>query len=263
MSFLQKTNDSFLHYFQARLHKLFPEIKRLRTWGSSLPAHTLRGLAGARKWGKRSFQTSDFIHTATGDPKHTATEWTLFYKPNTNSMIKKCKHKHQLSYVYRTDTFRGLTLLLQSYLPDVQTTAEREVFWALFRVTHRQPEPQPGWPPTQNSSGSSCLLYFYLFVCLFIYLFIYLERMTNINVWLPFTCPLLGTWPTTRAHALTGNRTGDTFGLQSVLNPLACTSQGSSSPLNRLGDKTMSETQNSTQSPQNHLGFMWMRMNYI
>ena len=31
------------------------------------------------------------------------------------------------------------------------------------------------------------------------------ERERNINVWLPFTCPLLGTWPTTQACALTGN----------------------------------------------------------
>ena len=113
-----------------------------------------------------------------------------------------------------------------------------------------------GPQPRTHLAPLVSFIFICLFVCLFIYLFIYLERMTNINVWLPFTCPLLGTWPTTRAHALTGNRTGDTFGLQSVLNPLACTSQGSSSPLNRLGDKTMSETQNSTQSPQNHLGFM-------
>ena len=33
------------------------------------------------------------------------------------------------------------------------------------------------------------------------------ERERNINVWLPLTRPLLGTWPTTQACALTGNRT--------------------------------------------------------
>ena len=33
------------------------------------------------------------------------------------------------------------------------------------------------------------------------------ERQRNINVWLPLTCPLLGTWPTTQACALTGNQT--------------------------------------------------------
>ena len=31
---------------------------------------------------------------------------------------------------------------------------------------------------------------------------------------LPLTCPQLGTWPTTQACALTGNRTGQPFGLQ-------------------------------------------------
>ena len=31
------------------------------------------------------------------------------------------------------------------------------------------------------------------------------ERKRNINVWLPLTRPLLGTWPTTQACALTGN----------------------------------------------------------
>ena len=32
------------------------------------------------------------------------------------------------------------------------------------------------------------------------------EKERNINVWLPFTCPLLWTWPATQACALTGNR---------------------------------------------------------
>ena len=31
------------------------------------------------------------------------------------------------------------------------------------------------------------------------------ERERNINVWLPLTCPILGTWPPTQACALTGN----------------------------------------------------------
>ena len=31
------------------------------------------------------------------------------------------------------------------------------------------------------------------------------ERERNINVWLPLTHPLLGTWPATQACALTGN----------------------------------------------------------
>ena len=35
------------------------------------------------------------------------------------------------------------------------------------------------------------------------------DRERNINVWLPLTLPLLGSWPATQAFALTGNRTGD------------------------------------------------------
>ena len=35
------------------------------------------------------------------------------------------------------------------------------------------------------------------------------ERKRNINVWLHFMCPLLGTWPTAQACALTGSRTSD------------------------------------------------------
>ena len=31
------------------------------------------------------------------------------------------------------------------------------------------------------------------------------EREGNISVWLPLTCPQLGTWPETQERALTGN----------------------------------------------------------
>ena len=50
--------------------------------------------------------------------------------------------------------------------------------------------------------------------------------MRNINVWLPLTCPLLGSWPTTQACVLTGNRTSDDLVYRLVLNPLSHTSQG-------------------------------------
>ena len=53
------------------------------------------------------------------------------------------------------------------------------------------------------------------------------ERERNINVWLPFTHPLLGTWSTTQACALTGNQTSDPVLCSLVLNPLSHTSQGS------------------------------------
>ena len=45
--------------------------------------------------------------------------------------------------------------------------------------------------------------------------------------WLPLAHPLLGTWPATQAHALTGNRTGDPSVHRPMLNPLSYTSQGS------------------------------------
>ena len=48
----------------------------------------------------------------------------------------------------------------------------------------------------------------------------------NINVWLPLTCPLLGTWPATQACALTGNLTSDPLVRRPGLNPLWYTSQG-------------------------------------
>ena len=64
------------------------------------------------------------------------------------------------------------------------------------------------------------------------YLFIFREREgerkreRNINVWLPLTHPALGTWPTTQAHSLTGNRTSNSLVCRLVLNPLHHTSQG-------------------------------------
>ena len=52
------------------------------------------------------------------------------------------------------------------------------------------------------------------------------ERERNIKVWLPLTCPLLGTWPTTQACALTRNRTDDPLVHRLALNPLSHTSWG-------------------------------------
>ena len=51
-------------------------------------------------------------------------------------------------------------------------------------------------------------------------------RERNINVWLPLTCSLLGTWPATEACALTGNQTSHPLVHRPVLNPLSHTSQG-------------------------------------
>ena len=52
------------------------------------------------------------------------------------------------------------------------------------------------------------------------------ERERHINMWLPLTHPLLGTWPATQACDLTGNPTGDPLVCRPVLNPLSYTSQG-------------------------------------
>ena len=52
------------------------------------------------------------------------------------------------------------------------------------------------------------------------------KRERNINVWLPLTCPPMGTWSATQACALTGNRTGNPLIPRPVLNPLSHTSQG-------------------------------------
>ena len=51
-------------------------------------------------------------------------------------------------------------------------------------------------------------------------------RERNINVWLPLTHPLLGTWPTSQACALTGNWTCNPLIHSPVLNPLTHTRQG-------------------------------------
>ena len=45
-------------------------------------------------------------------------------------------------------------------------------------------------------------------------------------MWLPLTCPLLGTWPATQACALTGNQTSDSLVHRPMLRPLSYTSQG-------------------------------------
>ena len=76
----------------------------------------------------------------------------------------------------------------------------------------------------------------YIHMCVYtyfkrLYLFIFRdrgregERERNINVWLPLTCPLLETRPTTQACALTGNWTGNPLVHKPALNPLSLTSQ--------------------------------------
>ena len=74
---------------------------------------------------------------------------------------------------------------------------------------------------TEPHQPGLLLLNFY-----FIYLFLERgerkekERERNINVWLPLADTLLGTWPTTQACDLTGNRTVNPSVCRPKLNPL-------------------------------------------
>ena len=68
------------------------------------------------------------------------------------------------------------------------------------------------------------------------------EREKNVNVWLPFAQPPLGTWPVTQACALTGNWTGEPLVCRLVLNPLSHTSQSYSNffiPITHLTIQTL------------------------
>ena len=91
---------------------------------------------------------------------------------------------------------------------------------------------EPKWGIT-HFQPCICLFSFSFFLIFkdFIYLFLEKgrekERETDINVWLPLTYPLLGTWPSTQACALTGNGTGDPLVSRQAVNPLSHTSQGS------------------------------------
>ena len=52
------------------------------------------------------------------------------------------------------------------------------------------------------------------------------ERERNTIVWLSLVCPVLGTWPTTQACALTRIRTSDPLAHRPALIPPTHTSQG-------------------------------------
>ena len=86
------------------------------------------------------------------------------------------------------------------------------------------------WKDRWNMSGFFLFLRF-IFFNDFIYLFLERregkekERERNINVWLPPTHPLPGTWPLIQACALTRNQTGNPLVCRPVLNPLSYTSQ--------------------------------------
>ena len=77
-------------------------------------------------------------------------------------------------------------------------------------------------------------------ICFKDFIYLFLERgegkekgrERNINVWLPLSRLLLGTWPPTQVCALTGNCTSDPLLHRLALNPLNHTSQGSRCSIN-------------------------------
>ena len=79
-------------------------------------------------------------------------------------------------------------------------------------------------------------------------LFVYFQREgkrgSNINVQLPLAHPQPGTWPTTRACALTGSWTSNPLVSKLALNPLSHTSQGTFNiPMHRVTSATARENQ--------------------
>ena len=81
------------------------------------------------------------------------------------------------------------------------------------------------------------------------FLLIYLQgregekRETNISArdvnWLPLSHPQMGTWPTTQACALTGNRTSNFSVFRLALSPLSHTSQGKKDPSLNIQNHTV------------------------
>ena len=84
----------------------------------------------------------------------------------------------------------------------------------------------------------------------FIFIYLFLERRggkekereQNSNVWLAYAHPLLGTWPTTQACALTENWTVNPLVRRPALNPLSHTSYGEPDILKPLSFKILVRT---------------------
>ena len=87
------------------------------------------------------------------------------------------------------------------------------------------------WEPETDAILGADTVLLLLFFFLRLYLFIFIERgregeRETLMCGLPLSLPLLGTWPTTQACALTGNRTGHPLIRRLALNPLSHSSQG-------------------------------------
>ena len=80
--------------------------------------------------------------------------------------------------------------------------------------------------PSKIINPSSFMYLFFKKEILFIFREKEKDRDRNINVWLPLACPLLGTWPATRACATTENWTSNSLVHRPMLHPLSNTNWG-------------------------------------
>ena len=104
------------------------------------------------------------------------------------------------------------------------------------KITSKRPRNFTVWQKKQTKDTTQeekkIYIYMYIHTHLFIYLFLgrgegrEKDRQRNINVWLCLVHPLLGTWPTTQACALTENWTSDPLVCGLALNPKSHTGQG-------------------------------------
>ena len=111
-----------------------------------------------------------------------------------------------------------------------------------------------GHPECDINSESHCEevnpLQFVLNLLFFKRFYLFLERgmegkvrERRINVWLPLTCPLLGTWPATQACAMrTGNQTWNPLVCRPALNPLNHASQVCDRPFKSRTESPLTAT---------------------
>ena len=121
--------------------------------------------------------------------------------------------------------------------PVVATPAKRHQQVSSHGDMSLVPEADLLVPPTVRSPVSE-VRNSHLSLFLRFYLFNFRERETEGEIegeehqwWLPLVRPLLGTWPTTQACALTGSQTGDPLVRRPMFSALSYPSQGRNSHL--------------------------------
>ena len=82
------------------------------------------------------------------------------------------------------------------------------------------------------------------------------EWERNINVWLLLACPTLGTWVTTQACALTGNRTHDPWVHSRTLSTVSHTSQGQLVFVESASDWREVERKREREKKRKYTGYM-------